>query len=161
MKRQIKISKLLFIAFVHNMGMCLLNGWVWAAYMWCSHGGCTIRLYQSSKWDDCSLTNRTHHIKSSGVIPFDECAFGSNDGWSQETNWIAGHCSGYVAVEEESGCAFLFIRWFLAIRAVVDWAATESLSLVTMYWRQHTGKHGECWNSRYMKQQKNNQWWFQ
>lgn len=94
-------------------------------------------------------------------IPFDECAFGSNDDWSRETNRIAGHRSGYELKEEESGCSFLFIRWVLVIRAVVESAATESLSLVSMYRRQHSGKCGECWNSRAMQQQKNNQWCFQ
>ncbi len=45
-------------------------------------------------------------------ISFDECAFGSNDGWSRETNWIAGHRSGYVVREEASGCSFLLSDGF-------------------------------------------------
>lgn len=94
-------------------------------------------------------------------IPFDKCGFGSNDGWSWETNSIVGHQSGYVVVGKGSGCFFLFIRWVLAIRAVVEWASTESLSLVTIHHRQHSGKYSECWNSWYMKQQENDQWWFQ
>lgn len=90
-------------------------------------------------------------------ISFDECAFGSNDGWSWETNWIADHGSGYVVKEEESGCSFLFIRWVLAIRDVVESATTESLLT------GHNGMETTNWKSYYYTISpwiyENSQWW--
>lgn len=83
-------------------------------------------------------------------IHFDECAFGSNDGWSWETNWIVDHHSGYVAEGRREWVCVPFIRWTLAIRAVAKGAATESLSLVTMWQKHCTGKHSECWKDRHI-----------